>query len=236
MPMDIILSIILHSKSLILLVNMAWWFFYDKTERSFEKQLSRRLASVGQIGAASIDAELIGAVEEGALWAYDDILDVIERIKEADSLSEVFIIYADRKYLATTSLYIDSDSTYYLAALNSTAIDSAFAMESRNAWAEGTVRPIVTDGYEVGGLLLKSAFVPLFDESGLVVAVLGVEADVDYTDDLVELKNNLYLSSGISIGVGILFALLFFLFQRRIGASEKSLLLAQSQANLMPSL
>jgi signal transduction histidine kinase len=70
------------------------------------------------------------------------------------------------------------------------------------------------------------------DTTGLVAAVLGVEADVDYADDLLGLRQSLYLSSAISIGIGLLFGILFYVVQRRMAASEKSVFMSQSQANL----
>jgi signal transduction histidine kinase len=62
--------------------------------------------------------------------------------------------------------------------------------------------------------------------------VLGVEADVDYTAVLIDLRRNLYLSTFISAGAGLVFGLFFFFIQRRLNAAEKSLLLARSQAAL----
>ncbi len=225
-------AVIVFTVLLIAIVNFSLWFFYNKTEQKFDEQLSRRLASIAQLGAGSFGPELVSGMLGSKLWAYDDALDILDQIKDSDSLSEVFVLYSDRKYLATTSAYLNDDSVYYLAALNSATIDSAFKQGNLNALTNGSARPAVTSGYKVGSLLLKSAFVPLLDTNGLVTAVLGVEADVDYTDDLNELKNTLYLASGISVGIAVILGLIFFFLQQRMEASEKSLLISQSQANL----
>lgn len=224
--------VILFTALLIIFVNLAWWLFYIKTEQSFDGQLSRRLTSVARLGAARFEPGLIGELIDGYLRAYDEVLDKLEQIKAVDSLSEVFILYSDHRYLATTSMFLDTDSTYYLAALNRASLDSAFSLGTSGGWSDERGRAAVTAGYRVGDTYLKSAFAPLYDSTGLAVALLGVEADVEYTEDLNALRGNLYLSSILSIGAGLLFGLFFFIVQRRIIASDRSVMLSQSQANL----
>ena len=223
-------AVIVFTALIIILVNIAWWLFYSETEKSFENQLSHRLASLARMGSALMGPELVVSLGEGFLSAYDSTLDIIGNIRDADSLSEVFVIDPDYGYLATT--LIEPDSVYYLAALNRTYIDSVFSQNWLPAENEPDIRALVTKSYRVGEVYLKSAFAPLYDTAGTVAAVLGVEADVDYTSVLLGLRNNLYLSSIVSVAAGIIFGFFFFLIQRRINATERSLFLSQAQANL----
>lgn len=215
-------AVIIFTLLVILLVNLSWWFFYQRAERSFEEQLSRRLSSLAVLGGRHLTPFSLESYPSYDLAGYDFIMEILESIKEADSLSEVFIIDPVYKYLATTQ--IDADTLYYLAALNRRYIDSAFYI--------GMQQPVVTGGYRVGDLLLKSAFIGLTDTAGAVTAVLGIEANIDYSDDLLSLKRNLYLSGAISVGSGILFGIFFYFVQRRINSSEQALFLSQAQANL----
>jgi signal transduction histidine kinase len=162
-------------------------------------------------------------LSDGYLAAYEMALDKIEQIKSADSLSEVFILDLNYHYLVTTSL--DEDSVYYPVSLNREAIDSAFFSSEENYSS-------VSASYQTDNLILKSAFAPLYDSSGQVIAVLGMEADVDYADNLFSLRQSLYISTVISVGVGILFGFIFFMIQKRIGSTERAIILSQSQANL----
>ena len=52
----------LFSIVLIVLVNLAWWVFYDKTEAILDGQLGRRLALVANTGAMRITASDIEAL------------------------------------------------------------------------------------------------------------------------------------------------------------------------------
>ena len=223
------IAIIAFTVIIIILVNLAWWLFYARTEKSFEYQLAHRLAAIAHLGGSDFSPDLVSSLVDGYLSAYDSTLEIIDKIKMADSLSEVFVIDQNYKYLATTQT--DTDSIYYLAALNNVYIDSIFARD----WSdelEFIIRPVVTESYRVGGIILKSAFAPLIDSTEAVVAALGVEADVDYTEVLLDLRNNLYFSSIISVCGGLIFGFFFFLIQRRINVAERSLFVSQSQANL----
>jgi len=224
------LVVIAFTILIIVLVNLSWWLFYSGTRDNFRSQLSHRLAALAHLGASWIKPDLAVSLNDGYLSAYDSTLGILEKIKEADSLSEVFVIDNNYKYLATTLL--EADSVYYLAALNAPYIDSLFLLEWERTETFHHRRPIVTEGYRVGDVVLKSAFAPICDTLGTIIAVLGVEADVDYTDVLLDLKRKLYLSTLLSLAAGIIFGFFFVLVQRKFVAAEKSLFISQSQANL----
>ena len=173
---------------LIALVNLAWWLFYRNTEEILDHQLSRRLAAVAQTASAAITPKITADLLTGDLNAYQKSWEVLSRTREADSLAEVFILDDNFRYLATTSL--EEDTTYFLRRLNGSYINSVFFGPPRRA--------VVTPAYQTGSVYLRSAFVPLVDESDYVLAVLGVEASVDYYDSLAELKNNLLYSAALS--------------------------------------
>ena len=214
--------IALFTVILIALVNLVWWFNYSRTETLLEEQLSHRLASIAHAGGSALSAELIDSLQAGSFEAYAQTLDILEELQSADSLSELFILDEDYHYLATTAL--EADSTYFLAAINGPYIDSMFFDLNPGV--------VVTASYPVGGILLKSAFAPLYGREGYLVAVLGVEANVDYFDALADLRGNLYLSTILSVIGGILLGLVFLIYQQRINRAEQQLYLGQTQAYL----
>jgi signal transduction histidine kinase len=92
--------------------------------------------------------------------------------------------------------------------------------------------PVVTPTYRSGSLYLKSAFAPLKGLQDYVIAVLGVEANVDYFDSLAQLRRNLYYASGLSLLGGILLGIVFLLLQRRISLAEEKLFLQETHSHL----
>ncbi|MDH4035225.1 MAG: hypothetical protein OEV80_15650, partial [candidate division Zixibacteria bacterium] len=217
-----LLAVAVFTILLILAVNLAWWLFYDRTEQMLDQQLSRRLAAVAGTTALSLDPTTIDNLVIGDIEAWLRVNELLTEARNSDSLSEVFILDDNYTYLATTSTA--TDSVYFLAGLNAVYVDSLFYSE--------TERPIVTQAYPSGSIILKSAFVPLFDELGSISAVLGIEASVDYFDAMADLKQNLYLSSAVSVLGGLLFGLLFILVQRRLNKAQQQLFMTETHAYL----
>ncbi len=215
-------TVALFTAMLIVLVNLAWWFYYEKTEQLLDQQLSRRLAAVAQTAATALEPFAIDQLAAGSLDGYLDVFKTLQAVRESDSLSDVFILDESYGYLATTML--ESDSVYFLAGLNSPQVDSLFFGEAAGA--------ILTPTYQSGTLFLKTAFAPLYGEEGFVLAVLGVEANVDYFDALSELRQNLKYATGLSLVGGLVLGLLFLLLQRRINRAEQQLFLGQTHAHL----
>ncbi len=207
---------------MIALVNLVWWLNYDRTEALMDRQLSRRLSAVARSGAVALKPEQIERLMLDDFDAYAAVTSLLEDIRSADSLSELFILDQNYRVLASTSL--DVDSVYFLTALNGKYIDSVFYSLTDD--------PVATPSYKTGDVYLKTSFAPLHDSLGTCVAVLGVEANVDYFDALSDLRHNLYYSTILSIVAGIFLGGLFLFFQRRMSAAEQQLFLNETHSYL----
>jgi signal transduction histidine kinase len=215
-------AIVVFTAVLIILVNLSWWYYYTQTRSLLENELHRRMTALSRVAVSALHPTLVDSLLVDNPKAYVEVADLLEEIRSADSLSELFILDSDFHYLATTA--IDADSVYFLTALNGSFIDSLFFSLSLD--------PIVTPAYRTGTILLKSVFAPLYSSEGFPAAVLGAEAPVDYFDSLDDLKNNLGYSSAISAFGGLLLGLFFILVQRRINKTEQQLFLGQPHTHL----
>ncbi|MCP4685173.1 MAG: HAMP domain-containing histidine kinase [bacterium] len=214
--------IALFTALLIVLVNLAGWFYYQKTEELLDHQLGRRLTAIAQAATVALNPGRTELLAAGGIESYLEAAADLEILRLSDSLSEVFIINENYRYLATTAL--ESDSMYFAAGLHAALIDSLFY--------SGDHRVLLSPIYRSGSLYLRSAFAPLPGPEGFVLAVLGVEANVDYSDALAELRRNLYYSTGMSLAGGLILGLLFLLLQRRINRAEQQLFLGATHAHL----
>ena len=215
-----ILAAVLLIALLLALVNVLWWGFYQRTESLLEQQLSRRLMAIAGTAAGAIPPDLTESLVRGDADAFGQVQSLVIRTRNADSLAEVFVINSRYRYQASTE--IESDTIYFLAALNGVYLDSLF-FGSRET-------PVATATYQTGEIFLKTAFAPLFDADGNTVAVVGVEASVDYFDSLDELRANLWYSTTISTAGGIAFLLLFIFLQIRLNRTEQQLFSNQTHA------
>lgn len=203
-------------------VNIVWWFNYERTEKLLENQLIRRLTTVASLGSSYISEQSITALLEGELEPFIELTEYLENLRQSDSLAEVFLL--DERYAYLTTTLIEPDSVYFLADLNGSIIDSIFYGLSD--------RILLSPTYQSGEIYLKAAFAGIYDSRGQTIAVLGVEASVDYFDALVDLKDNLYLSTLLSLGGGLLAGLILILLQIRINQAERQAFHNQTQAFL----
>ena len=208
--------------ALIVLDNLVWWFSYQRTETMLDEQLGHRLAAVARTAVVSFPPALVDSLALGDLDAYLTTVSKLERVRKADSLSEVFILDEDYLYLASTLL--EPDSVYFLSGLNGDLIDLVLFDLIPNGEAGET--------YRSGDFYLKSAFAPLRGGDGNPRAVLGVEANVDYFESLADLRQNLYYASGLSLLGGAILGLIFLLIQRQLSIAEQKLVLGETHAHL----
>ncbi|MGH8014694.1 MAG: sensor histidine kinase [Candidatus Zixiibacteriota bacterium] len=214
--------IAIFSIAIIILVNLVWWVFYGRTERLLDRQMGRRLEAVAKAGAIRINPQALEELLEMNIETFAEVSDILEEIRLTDSLSEVFIIDENYRYLATTS--DETDSVYLLAPLNGKYIDSLFYDPDPKA--------VSSESYQTGGFYLKSAFVPLFEVNGLAVAVLGVEAPVDFFESLKQSRRNLFFSGFLSIIAGLVFGAVFLVLQRSLNRAESQLFLNETHSHL----
>lgn len=207
---------------IIILVNLVWWLFYSRTEQLLDRQLARRLEAVAKAGASRINPSMIDNLVESNFESYVEVTEILEEIRQSDSLAEVFIINENYQYLATSSF--ETDSAYLLAPLNGKYIDSLFFDLEPKA--------ISSESYQTGEIYLKSAFVPIFDSTGLAVAVLGVEAPVDFFESLKQSRRNLILAGLLSLAAGLVFGGVFLILQRSLNRAESQLFMNETHSHL----
>lgn len=215
-------AIVAFTALLIVLVNFVWWLSFLRTEALLEEQLARRLHALAETASTALDPLLIDGLLLDDARSYLDIVAILEAVRRADSLAEAFVLDDNYRYLASTTL--ESDSVYFLQALNGPYIDSILFGQRERA--------VVSATYRTGPVSLKSVFAPLYDSDRMLIGVLGLEASVDYFDSLAELRRNLYYSTALSLVGGVVLGLIFLGLQRHINRAERKLFLAETETFL----
>lgn len=206
---------------LVTIPNGIWWYNYHNTSEIADHLLGDRLKANAVTSALFIPADLI-AESYISDSAYLELITILDRIKTADLLSEVFILRENYKILATTSL--EPDSLYLLSDLNGKYVDSILYAPDEISLATPT--------YQTGDIYLKSAFAPIVSPEGYVIAVLGVEASVDYFEALSQIKYNLIYTTVITLLAGFFFGILVIIYQKQISKAEYKLHLNETHSFL----
>lgn len=218
--------IVIFAVLLTVAVNVFWWLYYSETERQFAEQMDARLSTLVQAAAEYLTPAEVDSLAADDFETYAALSDYLLRLSGADTVSEIFVLGLD--YHIVASGKFTDDTLYYLADLNQHELSAVFG-----AYAYDTIPDVqITDGYNTGNVILKTAFAPMFGSEGYALYVVGVEADVNYTESLAALKDNLTISTVISVVAAMIFAVLFLLIQRRMTRAERVALRSESEMNL----
>jgi signal transduction histidine kinase len=194
--------LILFVGFIILVFNASNWYVYSKIKFFLTQQLGERLANIASATAFGTDAENITRIKSKIPplagedeKAYQEIKSFLENVKQNNQLADAFIL--DKDYHDILELTSDVSSEVFLN-LDLAAITQAFIGTKTHSHL-----------YQVGDYYFESGFAPIYDSTGEVVAVLGVEADADFFQVLSSFKKTLIGAFVLSL-IGIVILGIFF--------------------------
>lgn len=191
------------------------WLTYDYLRLRFDEELNRRLVSVGQAAAAMTDKLWLA----GAMVGQEDYVaasrqrETFERLRTSFDLANVFIVDRRDRTLATASDIVEPGEVNPFLEEDRAAVDSAWA---------GKAKP--TRLYAIDTLFFKSAYIPILSRDKQTLAVIGIEAGVNYFTELNRLRRLFLTGNLIFGGVVLFFTVVFLTSLRRIDRMEGSVI------------
>ena len=193
------LPVLFAGAVVIVLTLSATWTVW-RLERSLDQELGEKLESVATTAAAVIDGPDLFEIEvegpEGL--AYGRVLVDLEVVRQAAQSANIFLISPDGLVLF--------DLLNVEALGDSSALFFAEPIAAIKALAGETIS---TRLYRTGEFLFKTGFAPVRASNGEILAVAGVEADVDFLGVLHETRQNLMLTLIPAIAAVFLLSVLF---------------------------
>lgn len=214
------LAAVVFTALVLVAVNIGWWWHYRSLSTYMERQLSLRLTGIAGSAAMHFDTVEIDGLLIDDLDIYGETFIYLDSLARLESLSEAAIIDIDFNYLVSTRIDL-IETSYLLAGLNFDSLQQAAMGQTATS-----------ELYDIDGTYLKSAFAPLYDGQGDIVAILLVEAGVGYFNLLKALRQNLSLMAGGSAGMVMILLLFYIVYNRRMAAAEERIFRAESQAAL----
>ena len=189
------LWLILFVVLVIIVFNASNWYIYSKIKLYLTWQLGERLANIASATAFGLDAgRVLKAVEDQQ--ASEEIKNLLKNVKDDNDLADAFILDQDYNNILTPPF--DSASDVFLN-LDLAAITQAMA---------GT--KAYSHLYQVGGYFFESGFAPIYNSTGEVIAVLGVEAGADFFKVLSNFRKTLIGAFILSLLGILLLGVLFY--------------------------
>ena len=186
---------------ILLVIGVTARLFFSTARGHLEDEIGRRLEYVARIAARYTPVERLELIQPG-----DDRTRMVLRleqklgeIREATGVRALYVFRPDRTSLLNVDRTVPVGTRYVLPQLpagQEARLDSGRSLHSL--------------GYEAGGGELRmSAFAPVRDEKGALIAIVGVDAGTRELAIVERMRHRLYWISGVCGMVALLAALLF---------------------------
>jgi len=193
---------------IVIFINILVWVYVQQVEGSFRKQLQARLEDGNRLVAKLI-------------YEYNNILP-ISRVVPGDHNSLAYLFYQQpleeiRQETGWQSLLLVSQQGDILAASpEEISEQSSSALAENHMFREALQgKTTVSAMEEFAGEKFMTAYTPVINVDGFVIAVLISEAKAEYFLVLNQLKNRIFLFSALSFIIILITAFLLFRMIRR---------------------
>ncbi|KAA3610621.1 MAG: HAMP domain-containing protein [Calditrichaeota bacterium] len=202
----------------VLIINSVGWFLYFSANHYLDEELGKKLISIAQFAAGSIEPDLLDYLQPGdeAGEFYGAVQKNLQNLQHDFNLKRSYIIDSEFKMIVDSQgqtsisapvLYLQSHILELNATLNG---QSRFSVLYRGS----------------DGIYYKSAFAPLKTRDGIVSAICCVDASPEFLQVLDNIKNSILFINTISLFFAIFIS--FFLAKsivnpitKLVAASEK---------------
>ncbi len=198
---------------LLLVLNASALLTYRQVRGTIEEELGERLLSVATATAAGITAPDMRALQSDPSGvAARHMRDLLARIRFDTGCGDLFLFDESNGHL------LDAEGRFP-AGYQNPALELHYAA----ATAALTGVPAASDLYEVAGVYLKTAFAPVFDESGEVLGAVAVEGGASFFEGLWRLRRQVLITGAAGMVAVLVLALLFTRLLRTQVLAERAL-------------
>ena len=173
--------------------------FFSTARDHLEREVGRKLQDIARIAARNAPFERLDLIKVG-----DDekrmvlrLREKLGEIREATGVRNIVIFRPDGRSLLDLQRGRPIGAAYDLPHFREPFIDPLARGES-----------VGTDSYrDPSGKLLASAYAPVMDADGRLIAVVGIEADTREVEVIEQLRRRLYLMAAAGVALAFLLAL-----------------------------
>ena len=194
------------------------YLFYSAASQALDAEMGERLVGIAKTASAQLNGEYLRVLQPGSEQTrlHQSLRSKLQSLRDASESQAIYVFDLEGKSLVDSREDVPIGSRYRFLDADGLHIEHA-----KRGTAAASVAFHGSDG-----TFYKSAYAPIYDETGLVVAILAVDASVLFLETLAHLRRNI-----VVIGlVGIVFAMvLSVLFARSIAVPIKQLSQAAQQ-------
>ncbi len=185
--------------TVILILNIASWFFYSRTRDYFDNELGKTLIGLAKSGSELIDADFLEFLRPGYESGefYKELRLNLEILQNNFSVNRLFIIDGSFKTLLDTNVDAPIGISPPHLKINLREVNAALSGKA--------VYSTLYRGHDEN--LYKSAYAPVFDKRDQVAAVVCVDASPGFLQVIDRIENLIITLNFLSIIASIIVSL-----------------------------
>ncbi len=187
----------------VLVLTASSYLFYDTAKRALDAEMGERLVAVAKTSAAQLNGSYLRALQPGGEGTrlYRTLQKKLQSMRDASDAQAMYVLDLEYKSLVDSRLDVPIGSQYHSLGEDRIHLDQA----------KGGIGAASVAFHGKDDAFYRSAYAPIHDEHGDIVAILAVDASVLFLESLARMSRNMVL-----IGVvGVVFALVLSIFLAR---------------------
>jgi len=185
----------------LLMLTASGWFFSYTAHKALDAEMGQRLIAIAEVAATQIKGEYLRMLQPGSedIRLYQGFQQELQSMRDATGAQEIYIFDLDGKSLVDSRGDVPIGTQY--RALDADQIHIQQAKQGDAA--------VSTAFHGKDDAFYKSAYVPIREEKGEVVAILAVDASVLFLETLADMRRNMIITGIASMFISILLSALF---------------------------
>ena len=187
----------------VVVLTASSYLFYDAARRALDAEMGERLVAVARTSAAQLNGSYLRALQPGLEESrlYLTLQKKLQSMRDASEARAMYVLDLEYKSLVDSRLDVPVGSQYRSLGEDRIHIDQA----RRGTGAASVAFHGKDDAF------YRSAYAPIHDEHGDIVAVLAVDASVLFLESLGRMSRNMVLIGA----AGMVFAVVLSIFLAR---------------------
>jgi len=183
---------------LLMLVASGWFFFYIAS-KALDAEMGQRLTAIAKASSTQINGEYLRLLKPGSENLYRYTQKKLQSMRDATGARVIYIFDFDGKSLVDSRGDVPIGMQYRALGADQVHIEQA---------KEGTAA-VSTAFHGKDDAFYKSAYAPIRDEEGDIVAILAVDASVLFLETLEDMRRNMFIIGIVGIFIAIALSVLF---------------------------
>jgi len=192
--------LISYTLAAVVILSIGGWFFYHTSLQSVDQEFSKRLISITEMVATSINTTYLARIrpDDQETRLYQILHQDLRKMRNAAGVKDLYLFNNNNQILVEADEELPVGQEYVLLRLNQPELDEVW---------KGT--PTASTLYQgSNGQYYKSAYAPIRDDQGKIVAVVGVEAGAEFLGAAQEIKQQVLWIVVISLFVQLSISLI----------------------------